>query len=81
MNVSDIIPVLRAIAIWIIGLKVLPLTYPGSCSLCSLVASFIYSSSNSAIRTTLQIEIGPDCSERQLMNTSGWPRRNILELS
>ena len=58
MNVSDIIPVLRAIAIWIIGLKVLPLTYPGSYSLCLLVASFIYSRSNFAIRTPLQIELG-----------------------
>ena len=57
MNASERIPVLGAITIWILGLKVLPLNYLGFYSLCSLVASFIYASRNFAIRTP--IEVGP----------------------
>lgn len=62
-------------------LGVVPLNYPGCHSLCSLVARFIYSSCNSAIKAPMQIEIGPHRGARQLMNMSRWPRRDVLELS
>ena len=60
MNVADGIPVFKAFTIGIIGLKVFP--YPSCYSLCSLVASFIYPSSDFAIKTLLQIQVERDCS-------------------
>ena len=68
MIASDSIPALIALTVWIIGLKDLPLHYAGCCSRCSVVARFIYSSRKIALRTPLQIEVGPVRSEREMAN-------------
>ncbi len=81
MDVSNSIRVLGAISIWITGLKVIRSNYAGCYSLCSLVASFIYSSKDFAMRTPLQVKAVPHCSERQSMNILGWSRRNVLVLA
>ena len=77
MNVLDSMPVLGVVTIEIVGLQVFPLDYLGYRPYCSLNANSLSTSMNSALRTPVQIEVGPDCNERPLENIFKWQTRKV----
>ena len=66
MIVADGIPVFKAFTIGIIGFKVLP--YPSCCSLWSLVASFIYPSSDLLLRHSCRFRLSGIAINAKLSN-------------